>query len=256
MALRTLNFTRRRRLTHQDIQITIADNNGYSSFDATLMLDRYRLPEDADVFLEAYRQTQWMRFYFGTIGNVIPPEDRNLTDFDTSEGILFRVRVVASTGKHGLLIAEADKIRPRKIEGEEARGTGLLNISRSHDLGEEVFRLEYDDPQVLLKINASLNNCLALVEKHVFISLVIPAILRDILNRILYVEKHTDTEDREDWRSCWLQFATLLPNMTEPPARDEEDQFDDWIDSAVTSFCRLHQMKSMFDRSYWKGGAE
>jgi hypothetical protein len=38
------------------------------------------LPTDAKVFVEAYRQTNWMRFDFGTIGAVQAPGDLLLPD--------------------------------------------------------------------------------------------------------------------------------------------------------------------------------
>lgn len=258
MALRTINYTGRKRISREDILIVLNDDDGRIIFDASLKLDRYKFPEDAHIFLEAYRQTQWMRFYYGRIGRLEPPSDRSLYEFDTSEGILFRVKVVASgetSGeKRGKLIAEADRIRPRTSEGEEERRIPLLHVKRSNDLGEEIFRLEYDSTQVLLLVNAHLTNCTAIVKDPVFFALVFPGVLRDILNRILLIDKHTDMDDREDWRSCWLYFASRLPGVVAPPQDADEDEIYDWVNSAVASFSRLHHVKNMFDKHYWRGG--
>ena len=43
------------------------DSDGMLSFDAKLDLTGYDLPDDARVFVEAYRQTSFMRFPHGTV---------------------------------------------------------------------------------------------------------------------------------------------------------------------------------------------
>ena len=111
--LRRFNYTGRVRLLREDVKFKLKnESNGAWSFEATLALDEYELPNDALVAVEAYRQTSWMRFDFGTIGAILQPSDRQLTEFDSPEDILFRVRVTSPgtpEEPHGLLLAEADR---------------------------------------------------------------------------------------------------------------------------------------------------
>ena len=252
MPVRTLNYTNRRRIRRQDARIAIVQEEGGNLFDAGLSLTRYALPGDARIFVEAYRQTQYMRFDFGEIDAMAIPPDRRLSEFDCIEGVLFRVKVVSAADPHGLLLAEADQIRPRKSTDEDENRTGLLPVVADENLGDEIWRLEYDDRQTLLKVNSGRGNWREVARDPVFVSLVYPSVLRAVLRRVLAQEGYRDTEDADDWRSRWLRFAAGLPGVGDPPLGDDENRFDDWIDSAASAFCRRHNIRSTFE-GYWTG---
>src|ERR1700728_3479645 len=93
---RRLNYTSRHKINREHAQIVTHDGaaGGPPTFDATLTLAGYSLPGPARVFVEAYRQTAWQRFDFGTIGICTPPENRLLTEFGVMDGVQFRVKVV------------------------------------------------------------------------------------------------------------------------------------------------------------------
>lgn len=256
MPVRTLNYTNRRRLSRHDLRITITNGNSTPTFDARLNFDSYRLPPNALVRVEAYRQTQWMRFDFGTIGALRPPLDRRLTEFDSVEGVLFRVKVITSSEPRGLLIAEADQIRPRQAEDKEDERVPLLPVVPDPELGDEIFRVEFDSNQTLLKVNKSLGDWRALARDPIFLALVYPAALRLILNRILLIDKYHDAEDTDDWRSRWLRFALTVPGAESlPPEESDEDDIDDWINDAVAAFSKQQQMRQRFQRN-WTGAQE
>jgi len=255
MPIRTLNYTNRKRIRREDARITVRDKEGRTSFDATLNLDEYQLPSDARVFIEAYRQTQYMRFDFGVASAIIVPANRTLRSFDSAEGVLFRVKVVTKIDPHGLLLAEADQIRPRRSTDEDQNRIPLLPVVPSDSMGDEIWRLEFDDQQTLLLLNSSLGDWRAVARDPVFISLVYPSVFRTVLWRIVHIEKHQDTEDPDDWRSRWLLFAVSLPGVSDPPGDNEGNHLDDWIDTAVGAFCRCHSVLAMYDR-YWTGAQE
>jgi hypothetical protein len=250
--IRRYNYTGRKAINRSDANMRIED--GPLRFHAALALDNYGLLPDAKVFVEAYRQTNWMRFDFGTVGAVKAPGDLRLSEFDTREGILFRVRVTATANPEGRLLAEADQISPVHIKetGEETREP-LLPIKPA-DLGEEVFRVDFSDRPILL-INNQFGDWRALARSPFFVCMALPQTLREILTRVLRVEGYFETEDPEDWRARWLRFAAALPGSSEPPEEEDTDSFDDWINGAVAAFARMHGMKARFN-SYWSGGAE
>ncbi len=245
--IRRYNYTGRKKLNRADAQVLI--DNGPLRFQAALKLGEYGLPADAKVFVEAYRQTNWMRFDFGTVAATKTPNDRQLTEFDTQEGILFRVKVTAATTPEGRLLAEADQISPIHQAGEEARDP-LLAI-KPEDLGEEVFRVDYEDGPPILKVNNRFGDWRALVRHPAFACFALPQVLREILTRVLWVEEYYDTEDESDWQARWLRFASLIPGSSEPPeSKDEKDRFDYWINDAVAAFARMHGMKNRFNM-FW-----
>lgn len=255
MPVRTLNYTNRQRIRREDAPITIREEKDGNFFDAVLRLAEYKLPGDARVFVEAYRQTQYMRFDFGQTGAMRIPDDRRLRDFDSAEGVLFRVKVVTTADPNGLLLAEADQIRPRKSTDEDENCIPLLPVVPDENLGDEIWRLEFDDQQTLLKVNSALGDWRALARDPVFLALVYPSVFRAVLWRVLVQEKHRDTEDADDWRSRWLRFAAGLPGVGDPPSEDDEARLDGWIDSAASAFCRRHNIRATYER-YWTGAQE
>ena len=65
---RRFNYTGRIRIRRKDLTICLREQDGILSFDADLSaLVDYELPPESFVFVEAYRQTNWMRFPF-TLG--------------------------------------------------------------------------------------------------------------------------------------------------------------------------------------------
>src|SRR5438876_1016937 len=61
-----------------------------------------------------------MRFDFGTAGGIIPPPDRALTEFDSLDQVLFRVKVTCASGaRQGVLLAAADQIPIRRPEDSD-----------------------------------------------------------------------------------------------------------------------------------------
>lgn len=250
--IRRYNYTGRKKINRTDAQVFIDEDP--LRFQAALKLGDYGLPESARVFVEAYRQTNWMRFDFGTVAAIKAPSDRQLTEFDTHEGILFRVKVTAAAAPEGRLLAEADQVSPIHQAGEEPRDP-LLPI-KPEDLGEEVFRVDYADGPPILKVNKRFGDWRALVRHPAFVCFALPQVLREILTRVLWVEEYYDTEEESDWQARWLRFASLIPGSSDPPeAKDERDRFDDWINDAVAAFARMHRLKNRFN-IFWAGGAE
>jgi hypothetical protein len=244
--IRRLNYTGRLRILREDVHVTVTERKEKPPvFKAELDLAEYGLPGDARVYVEAYRQTSWMRFAFGSVGRLAAPEHPELSDFDSLEGILFRVRVTSSDGTNGKLLAEADQIRGRRAEEAEENREPLLTV-KPEELGAEVWRLEISDrPRIL--INKELWDWRAVSLAPPFISLVYPTAFREILGHILLEEKYFDLDDAEYWMSRWLRFATLIPGVPELPAeKSEPDEVKVWINEAVAAFCRRLSMFSRF----------
>jgi hypothetical protein len=237
MAIRRLNFTGRRKIRREDVSIALHEKaNAPATFDADLTkLPEYNLPADAIVSVEARVQTRWMRFGYGTVGAITPPADRALTEFDSADGILFSVKVTAASGTRGMLLAVGDGI-PVRFPGEsEERRNPLLPV-KSDDIGHEVYRLDFSNDPPILLINRAAGDKDTIVRSPLFMSIVYPAALREILNRIIHVEDFDDPDDEGDsWQARWLRFATALPSVG--PIKDDGDR-DQWIDDAVAAFAK------------------
>ncbi len=110
--IRKFNYTGRERILGNDVRILLKEEDSLRTFDASIDLDGYELPASALVDVEAYRSGSptWMRFSFGNVAKIEAPADRRLTEFDSFDGIKFRVRVTSVEEPTGLLLAEADRI--------------------------------------------------------------------------------------------------------------------------------------------------
>lgn len=241
------NYTGRKKISKGDTAITLIPNEkGPWAFEADLRLKDYGFPETAVIFVEAYRQTKWMRFNFGTINQLTVLDKCELTEFDSPEGILFRVKIASSEEKSGCLIAHADRIHPKNSQEEDP--DPLLPV-RAEDLDEEVWRLDVTQPVLL--INRKMGDFRSIANSREFISLVYPTVLRQMLEYILIREKHSDIDDDEP-KSQWLRFSMNLAG-DELPSIDDVPMIDNWIEDAVQAFARRLRSCTSF-LEYLDGG--
>ena len=254
MTIRRINHTGRAKIRREDVEIQI-DEKGprKSGFSAKIKLTDYSLADDANVYVEAYAPSICQRFSFGQIGNFHPPKNLTLSEFDSTENVKFRIKVVSTAGGNKHILAEADQLFSNR--GEDGNGTRpLLPVDCSSDLGSEVFRLqglnESDSPVLL--INAAVGDWKSVSTNPMFIALAFPSIIRQVLCSIIMRDKHTDIDDTEDWRSLWLRFALAFPGVPELPDPENDQATEDWIELAVESFAQHHDLLSLFQSS-WQG---
>lgn len=250
MPLRRINFTGRKRLNARDVDIRVHDNTDKPAFGITkLCLRAYDLPANARVYVEAYRQMSFMRFPCGTVAQPELSACLELTEFDSPEAIRFRVKVTDTEERKGRILAELDGLKDIRLES-------LLPVRPSPEMEHEIFRLDFADDGPTLLINEKLEDWKNVAGAPPFVSLVYPGVLRAILTRILCIEKEYLTiEDMEDWRSQWIRFVQGQPGIAEmiPGTGDENDgDVQDWIEEAVSAFCKHNQIHSSFVR-YWQG---
>lgn len=249
---RTINFTERTTIFHEDARISLArHSDGACTFDASLNLSEYGLPYDANLYIEAYRQTRWMRFAWGTVGEPLAAADRVLREFDSPDDILFRVKVVAKEPP-GRLVAEADRISPSAPGAGTDMRAPLLPV-KAEDLGEEIWKVEIESPSTRLLVNRSLGDVHSVALSPHFRAYVYPAALRLILMEAL-CDRTADGElptagEPDEWQSKWLRFCQHLPGIgdaIDPFSLEDREERVRWIDGAVRAFCRRLCLRDQF----------
>lgn len=252
--LRRLNFTNRIRIRRADVRINLTAPDSGLHFIANLSaLPTYDLPRESLVFVEAYRQTNWMRFSFGRIGALESASPRHLSQFDSPEGIRFRVKVTPD-GDDKKLLAEADGI-PLFLPEQDAVGKDPLLPVKPADLDGEIYCLDFSGAEPLLLVSRRAGPYSDIGRSPAFMALVYPSVLREILMRVIVIERHDDDVSDDVWQSRWLRFTRGLPGMTDIPesGSDEEDKYL-WIDSAVAAFSRRLGAHERF-AEFWREGA-
>jgi len=245
-----LNYTGRQKIMREDARISLISGSGpYVTFDAELSLAEYDLPADAHVYVEAYRQTSYQRFEFGTVGALTPPDDRQLTEFSSHDGVRFRVKVVNPGTPAGRLLAVADKIRPRQPDEKDENRIPLLPVRSDGDI-PYIWKVDFtDDPLLLINRDAGNKDFIALSPE--FRSLVFSSVVREIMRKAIDPVP-ADLDDMEDWRAKWIKFATSLPGVIEPPENGEASEKEDWVDDVVAAFSRKQRDTELF-ASFWQG---
>ena len=235
-----LNLTGRRDIQKHHARVTFHDdpvgsNHGHY-FEVTLELNKYELPPDARVFVEALRKKVMMRFDFGTVGTltVLTPAQRRLADFGNEpDGVKLRVKVVQPDGPEaGKLLAEADGLVPH--DG----GISPLIYIAAVDLGQTPWRLDLvptDADLPTLNINTAIGGK-EYAQDPVAKPLLMTAVTREIFTALVREGEHDDEEDH--WTSLWMRFATQVLDVEVPPVGAEQDEsvLREWVEKAVEAF--------------------
>lgn len=254
---RTFNYTGRKKIERRDVSITIREERATLVFDAELRLAAYQFPRNAEIWLEAHRQNIWMQFNWGNVSTLRVPTDRKLNEFDVSDGILFRVRVVQPQGQeHHKLLGEADGIHFIKV-GEPTDRRRPLLVPVPDALDQLLWKLDMEnDPPRLLVNEAAKPSWKEAARSPHFISLVYPEVLRRLLTRALIQEKWTEDDDEGGWTSDWMRFARNLGVPWPPPPPDLQSDCETWIEEAVAAFARRNQLRNVWDLTHDEEGSK
>lgn len=235
--LKKLNFTERRRLGRNAVEITLRrEADGVLAFDARLDLKGKRLDSDARVYVEAHRRTSYMRFDFGRVGAIEPPADRRLVEIESDNLVNFRVKIVDESSRFHRILAVAEGIRVSDREQDASSRMSLLPVEFVREM-DEVWRVSFDSEGPALMLNSSIEGIESKARNDAtFFALVYPAVVRQILTRIVMIDGY-DEVDGDEWWGLWLRWAAEM--LGEPaPASDDRDAREAWIDRVVAQFAR------------------
>lgn len=249
-----LNWTGRITIDKGCVEVTreTVDINLPEAVSIDIDLSDYSFPNSATVKIEAYHRLTSMRFDFGTIGEMIPSKRLELTDFPSQNLPTFRLLVVDTEICQGRLLGSAERIRIADTEtSEDSRNIFKVD---SRDIGEEVWRVEFDlDDYPKLIINRKIPNLLYHLEHDPMIQgMILPIAFRVVLNELARNLSYTRNDSGEDsWVSVWLQFCTELCGAIDPRKySDDEDYLKSWTDECVAEFANLHSFASILKKQW------
>ena len=242
---RRFNYTGRKRIRQNSISFSITDDedSGVSRIYPDVNLEGYDLPPDGRIWIEAYDRNAIMRFPFGVVARPAASGPMTLDAFAGSDSYYFRVKVV-DPDHQSRLLASADSISPVRHDGPDQPRKSLLRVT-ARDLGPVPWLLEFppgDYP--LLVINNEIDAGKSLARSNQFFqALVFPAILNEILRRILIDDGYrpgSDPDEDDQWKEAWLEFCGVLPGSSRlTPGREQSDEdIEQWIQDSVEAFCR------------------
>jgi hypothetical protein len=234
--IRRFNYTGRRRLPAEQIDLRLHRNEGGMDFDVQITgLDTLGFPGSARVFVEAYHQATYMRFDLGTVASIQTPPERSLSAFYDGSPVNFRVKVVDTSTEAGRILAVADRLHPVRHDDDP-----LLPVRMVGGMEQEMWRVIWDATGPVLELNQEYPGIKeTLLKKHTFRSLLIPEVLRTVISRILSEEMDRDEEYGERAK-LWLKFVATFHSEQEPQDR-EPAIVDAWVNNAMRAFCTRHR---------------
>ncbi len=245
--IRRLNYTGRKLIPHDRLLINVRKIDGKRAFNAEMELEGLGFPAESRIYIEPYYKSSYMRFDFGTIDNFSPPLITYLSEIPDTDQVLFKVKVVGVNGSSGKLLGLAEKVIPKSEETETIGRTPLLPVDFSKDLGHQIFQIFFDEEgnRVILEINSKIENGPEFIRSNEFKSLVLPAVVRLIAERL---KNHDYDPDSNRWEDMWLKFFYTRINIDEKPVYDgyNQDMIDDWLESMVNTFCRKFEVFQNF----------
>lgn len=253
--IKRVNFTGRRKIARERVAIEVFDGQP-RSFAATIDLEGIELLPHAAVFLEATcaGSTVIQRFRFGEVGDIRPLDDCTLTELE-AENVFFSLKVVDRTVRYGRILGIAENIRPERAGKQTVAGRrGILGIEPK-ELGQKVWELDFDHPQVILHVNSSLPSLVDRARNDpLFYATAYPEVVRQILAAA--IEENVDLEEDDDrWPYLWLRFGkNTHPNRQSPPiADDSREDRNAWIDEVVSAFCDSHRLMDKYSAAVTAG---
>jgi len=241
MSTSRLNFTGRKRIPREQIRVGINGSGSTAVVGATFDLGSMGFPDTARVVLEAQAGWTVQRFEWGTVAHPVEPDARTLTEFSSTSGLLFRLKVIATGDNDGRLLGVADKIKPTGDLDQAAQQSFV--VVRPQDLGDRVWKLEFDESQPLLLVNNKLQDHHDFLKRRDVAALILPEVLHRILDRAIELGEDDDAADA--WANMVIRLGERLAGRTAPDS-DDKDEVERWIDEAISAFSRMHHFMAAF----------
>ena len=173
-------------------------------------------PQEARVKLRLFENKFFEILEFGTLGALSSTAYLNNTAFSAPS---CQLRIVASDGHNkGLLLGSTKTWTLRDSDGEEESPRKGILLFEPSDVSPLAWKLDIRvDDYPVVYIDQKITNPGAWVRTDpVFISCVLPAIIREVFEDIL------DFDDlSEEWIQDWLRWADSLMPGNSPPLSDD-----------------------------------
>lgn len=198
-----------------------------------------KMPDTARIRLRLFENKFSETLEFGTLGEMKTTAEIRNTAFSAPS---CQLRIVASDEEHkGLLLGSTDTWTLR-TGGEDEGGNaseGILYF-QPHDIAPRTWKLDIrEDDYPIVYIDRKIPDPRTWVRNDpVFVSCVLPAIVREVFDDIL----NESAPPEQKWAKDWIDWAdTLMPGKA-PPWGDGRAQRQDWLSDLLDSFCQRHGM--------------
>lgn len=256
MATKRLKFLKRAKIRQQDVRIRVEANGPAKRFKPGLDLNSYEFPAHARVFVEAKQLLETIRFDLGTIGDPAPSGFYDISALK-GERVTFNVLVLDASTARKLGIATT--IRPI-ADGQPADdSTPLLPVDASGRVAPLLWEIDYSDndqeghtdaPVLKVDSEAARQSAAFFMQDAAVRAMILPSAMREVLTRVLLVDRSEYEADSRSWRNSWMRFASRLASE-EPPDPEHPDLLEDgslWIAKATGALAENADLLNVYLR--------
>jgi hypothetical protein len=246
MSTKRLKFLKRQKINQHDIRIRLESLGLVKRFKAELRLDSYGFPASAAIVLEAKQLLETLRFDLGTVGQPAPSVAHDISRL-RGERVMFNLVVLDPTTARKLGTAET--IRPNVADAPDDSAIPLLPVDASTRLAPLLWDIDYSDrdqeghtdaPVLRLDADAANHSAAMFMQSASARAMILPAAMREVLTRVLLVDKEEYDPESRSWRSSWIRFSSRLIDEPPPPLDDANavDETIAWIGRATQAVAK------------------
>ena len=245
---RRIRFTGRKQLPHSSVEVKIfrvGEPKRKLISLSVLNKKPYRsFPGNAKVKLRLFENKFSETLEFGSLEAPSQTAYLNNTTFSAPS---CQLRIVASDDHNKGLLLGSTRTWTLRDSGEEEDSPkqGILMFVPGN-IAPQTWKLDIrPDEYPVVYIDRNIKNSGIWARNDpVFISCVLPAIVREVFEGILDSEEPSEQEWSRDWLR-WAEF--LMPGAKTPSFEDDDRQKMRWIDHLLDSFCHKHQTLKMLE---------
>jgi len=239
--IRRYNYTGRRKLLSKKIRIAESIQNGNKSFELKGDLKEMGFPDDAKIYVEPYFKSSFIRYDFGSIARFQHPDNTNVSELPTTDLLHYRIKIVDTTNKLGLILGFAD-IQGELANNETGGRQAILPVDFV-DLGKRIWTLDFRITGPVLEINSLIDNIREKVKSDdIFFSLVYPEIIKRVALEVTRTDGFYE-DDLTGWQAEWMRFFTNVLLQTQVLSSDaSDDVVDDWCNDIADAFARKYHV--------------
>lgn len=237
-----INYTGRKNIPLSNIDYTFDEKNSLLIVKEVSLKGIINYSDPVRVYAEAYRRISESKKIELTLSHDMITER---TELQIPSGWnSFRLRIFA-TGEDKKIIAQASGLSIHY----GIKSSGILNVQYS-DIGDRIWHVDYDDDRgPILIINKNIPNIEIISREESFRAVVAPAMFKDIINRMVFVDGIDYDSPEVEWHEKWINFIENISGQIPDYVRKEEINDSDnkeeaasWIDEVVSEFCKKNNL--------------
>jgi len=254
MPVKTIKFLGREKIAAKDIHLTVNRTAEPHVVKVKVDFSDYKLPTGSRVFLDV-KQMDTLRFNLGTVAT------------HTDEATFDITKVPEGNTTYEIVVV--DEKSARKIADGQARihnsptnphvgsSSPLLPVDGTVGLDGVIWRIDYDAtgqegatdaPVLRIDVEACQGSPTGFISKPELATLILPAAMAIILNKIILVDEHPYEPSSARWQNGWIRFASGIMKTTPPDPKDQEE-VSQWIEDACAKFANSKSMLTEFIKS-------